>query len=71
VNVYSLRARAQPTVSAPVTWEEVNTVAEKGEATRLVFNSAAALQRVERHGDLFGALLTLKQRLPTLRAIAI
>ena len=53
VNVYSLRAKPQPTVSTPVTWPEVEAVAKKGDASRLVFESNAALKRAEKHGDLF------------------
>jgi bifunctional non-homologous end joining protein LigD len=58
VNVYSLRAKAQPTVSTPVTWKEVEAVAKKGDASRLVFDSEAVRKRVEKHGDLFAPLLT-------------
>jgi bifunctional non-homologous end joining protein LigD len=70
VNVYSLRAKAQPSVSTPLRWSEVESVAKKGDAERLVFDSEAALRRVKKHGDLFAPLLTLKQRLPGLRAIS-
>jgi bifunctional non-homologous end joining protein LigD len=70
VNVYSLRAKAQPSVSTPVRWSEVESVAKKGDASRLMFDSEAALKRVKKHGDLFAPLLTLKQRLPSLLAIA-
>jgi hypothetical protein len=35
----------------------------------LEFTREAALKRLERQGDLFAPLLTLKQRLPTLRSI--
>lgn len=69
VNVYSLRAKPQPTVSTPVTWQEVESVAKKGGAALLEFTSGAALKRVEKRGDLFAPLLTLKQRLPSLRSI--
>jgi bifunctional non-homologous end joining protein LigD len=69
VNVYSLRAKSQPTVSTPVAWREVETVAKKGDATRLLFTSDAVLKRVDKQGDLFAPLLTLKQRLPALRAL--
>ena len=69
VNVYSLRAKAQPTVSTPVTWKEVEAVVKKRDAQRLVFDSDAVLRRVEKHGDLFAPVLTLKQRLPALRAL--
>jgi bifunctional non-homologous end joining protein LigD len=68
VNVYSLRAKPQPTVSTPVTWQEVESTVNKGSAP-LEFTSEAVLQRVEKQGDLFAPLLTLKQRLPSLRSI--
>ena len=68
VNVYSLRAKPQPTVSTPVTWQEVESSINKGSAP-LEFTSEAVLQRVEKQGDLFAPLLTLKQRLPSLRSI--
>jgi bifunctional non-homologous end joining protein LigD len=69
VNVYSLRAKPQPTVSTPVTWQEVESTAKES-AAPLEFTSDAALKRVEKKGDLFAPLLTLKQRLPSLRSIA-
>jgi bifunctional non-homologous end joining protein LigD len=68
VNVYSLRAKPQPTVSTPVTWQEVESTVVEG-AAPLEFTSDAVLKRVEKQGDLFAPLLTLKQRLPRLRAI--
>ena len=64
VNVYSLRARPRPTVSAPVSWEEVEACLRAKDASRLVFEAAAVLERVEKRGDLFEPLLTLKQKLP-------
>jgi bifunctional non-homologous end joining protein LigD len=64
INVYSLRARVRPTVSTPVRWDEVEHCLEAGDPSLLVFDSQAVLQRVERHGDLFEPLLTLKQKLP-------
>jgi bifunctional non-homologous end joining protein LigD len=66
IAVYSLRARAHPTVSTPVTWDEVSEAVEAGDARRLRFDSEDVLGRVEAHGDLFGALLTTKQELPAL-----
>ena len=69
VNVYSLRAKATPTVSTPLRWSEVESVAKKGDPGRLVFDSEAVLKRVKKHGDLFEPLLTLKQRLPTPRKL--
>jgi bifunctional non-homologous end joining protein LigD len=64
INVYSLRARSRPTVSTPVTWQEVEETLESGDAARLVFTSDQVLERVEKHGDLFQPLLDLKQKLP-------
>ena len=69
VNVYSLRAKDRPTVSTPVTWKEVARVARSGEADQLSFDSDAVLKRVKKLGDLFAPLLTLKQRLPSLKSI--
>jgi bifunctional non-homologous end joining protein LigD len=64
VSVYSLRARARPTVSTPVTWEEVERCFEARDPGVLVFDSGQVLDRVERLGDLFEPVLTLKQKLP-------
>jgi bifunctional non-homologous end joining protein LigD len=69
VNVYSLRAKAQPTVSTPVTWKEVETAARKGDPNLLVFETEDVLRRVEKHGDLFAPVLNLKQRLPRLTPV--
>ena len=66
VSVYSLRARERPTVSTPVTWDEVERTLKKKDASLLVIESDRALERVEQLGDLFAPLLTLKQRLPKL-----
>jgi bifunctional non-homologous end joining protein LigD len=69
INVYSLRAKDRPMVSTPVTWEEVDTAVKKKNATYLAFDSEDVLKRVEKKGDLFSAVLTLKQKLPRLDAI--
>ncbi len=66
ISVYSLRARERPTVSTPVTWDEVERAVEKEDASSLVFEAADVLERVERHGDLFAPVLELKQKLPEL-----
>jgi len=68
VCVYSLRAKERPTVSTPVTWEEVEACAKNGSAGGLTFDSEAAVRRVEESGDLFAPLLELKQELPRLSA---
>ncbi len=59
---YSLRARSRPTVSTPVSWEEVQRCAD-GEA-ELVFDAADVLARVAELGDLFEPVLTREQELP-------
>lgn len=64
VSVYSLRARAIPSVSTPVTWDELETAAKKNDPDRLVFTTKDVLKRVEKHGDLFAPVLTTKQQLP-------
>ncbi len=66
IAVYSLRARERPTVSTPVTWDEVERAVEKDDAASLVFEAADVLERVEKHGDLFAPVLELKQELPEL-----
>jgi bifunctional non-homologous end joining protein LigD len=54
IAVYSLRARPRPTVSTPITWEEVEACTSPED---LVFTSQDVLERVDSHGDLFGDLL--------------
>jgi len=66
VCVYSLRARPEPTASTPVTGDEVAAAWEKRDAGLLRFEAADVLARVEKHGDLFAPVLTMKQKLPEL-----
>lgn len=63
VCVYSLRAKDQPTVSTPVTWDEVYGALKKKDVKRLTFVSDKTLERVDEHGDLFEPVLKLKQKL--------
>ncbi len=51
---YSVRARPLPTVSTPLTWDEVE---ECGSPDELVFTIGDVLDRVAEHGDLFAGLL--------------
>ena len=64
VNVYSLRARERPTVSAPVRWEEVEAVVDSGDPDDLSFDSGSVLARLESDGDLFAGVLEIEQVLP-------
>jgi bifunctional non-homologous end joining protein LigD len=57
VAAYSLRARERPTVSTPVTWDEV----ESGD---LDHDHVDVVKRIDKHGDLFAPVLTLVQTLP-------
>jgi bifunctional non-homologous end joining protein LigD len=66
ISVYSLRAREHPTVSTPITWEEVEMAADSGKGDHLVFEAGDVLERIEQHGDLFAPVLELKQKLPQL-----
>jgi bifunctional non-homologous end joining protein LigD len=70
IGVYSLRAREHPTVSTPVKWEEVEQALKKKDAALLVFEAGQVLERVQKMGDLFEPVLTLKQKLPKLAGIA-
>ncbi|MCU1659878.1 MAG: ATP-dependent ligase [Pseudonocardiales bacterium] len=51
---YSLRARAEPTVSTPLDWDEVTDGTSGGE---LRFLATDVLERVSQRGDLFGPVL--------------
>jgi bifunctional non-homologous end joining protein LigD len=64
VCAYSVRALARPTVSTPVTWDEVEAARAAGDAERLTFDAEGVLDRLGREGDLFGPLESLVQELP-------
>jgi bifunctional non-homologous end joining protein LigD len=64
VSVYSLRARERPTVSTPLTWDEVEAAAESSDPEALTFTSDDVLARVAEHGDLFAEVAVLEQELP-------
>jgi len=52
-----LRAVTEPRASTPVTWDEVAACADSGDPEQLAFDAAAVLDRVDRQGDLFAALV--------------
>ena len=63
--VYSLRAKREtPFVSMPVTWEELERARKERDSKSLDWQPEAALERLEKIGDLFAPVLKLKQRLP-------
>jgi len=66
IAVYSLRARERPTVSTPVTWDEVEAALDRDNADLLSFEASDVLKRIDEHGDLFAPVLELKQKLPAL-----
>lgn len=70
VSVYSLRAREHPTVSTPVTWDEVERAFKKKDASVLVFEAPDVVKRADKMGDLHEPVLTLKQQLPDPRKMA-
>ena len=67
VCVYSLRAKNRPTVSTPLTWNEVAAALRK--RAPLVFESDDVLVRVQKCGDLFKPVLELKQKFPTIESL--
>ncbi len=66
VSVYSPRANESPTVSTPLSWEEVLACRDAADPALLEFGPAQVLDRVRAHGDLFAEVLSLRQALPAL-----
>lgn len=71
INVYSLRAKDQPRVSTPVTWNEIQSALKAKSAEKLEFSPADVVARVKKLGDLWERARTLKQKLPKLEASAV
>jgi bifunctional non-homologous end joining protein LigD len=66
VCVYSLRAKSRPTVSTPISWDEVENCVKTGDPELLSFEAEQVLKRVDKHGDLFAPVLELEQAVPKL-----
>jgi len=58
ISPYSLRGRPAPTVSTPLTWDEVESCRHPND---LVFTTDDVLSRVDEHGDLLKGLLIKKR----------
>jgi bifunctional non-homologous end joining protein LigD len=56
VAAYSMRGREEPTVSTPVTWDEVDACARSGNPADLRFTTDVVLERVAELGDLFAPI---------------
>lgn len=61
-SVYTVRANSSPTVSTPVSWDEILNKSFKPTD----FNIFTVPKRIEKKGDLFKDLLVLEQELPEL-----
>jgi bifunctional non-homologous end joining protein LigD len=63
VCAYSVRAKRRPTISTPLAWREVEEALDRADPGLLSFEMGDVLERVDRHGDLFEGVLTIRQRL--------
>ena len=66
IAAYSLRAKERPTVSTPVSWDEVSDALDGGDPSVLAFEAADVLERLAEVGDLYAENLELEQELPRL-----
>ena len=66
VCAYSLRARPEPTVSTPLTWDEIDDAATARDADALRFDLDQVRARVDAGGDRFAKVVTHRQELPAL-----
>ena len=66
VNVYSVRARERPGVSTPLHWDEVQACRTHGKPELLRFGPDEVLARIAAQGDLFAAVVSTHQKLPSL-----
>jgi bifunctional non-homologous end joining protein LigD len=65
VSVYSVRAaHDRPSVSAPLTWDELDAAVESGDTDAFLLGPDEVLERVAADGDPFAPVLTLVQELP-------
>jgi bifunctional non-homologous end joining protein LigD len=67
VGVYSIRALETPSVSTPVTWDELQEALDRKDAGMLRFSPEAVLERIEKAGDLQRPVLEVSQNLPAFK----
>jgi bifunctional non-homologous end joining protein LigD len=66
VAVYSLRAKHEaPFVSFPIDWDVLERALKKQDRDVFLVTPDDAIKRLEKEGDLFADVLTLKQKMPT------
>ncbi len=61
---YSVRGLTFPSVSTPVTWDEVSAAAQSADRTTLQFTPSDVLARIGRDGDLLAAIADRPQVVP-------
>jgi bifunctional non-homologous end joining protein LigD len=66
VTAYSVRALANPGVSTPLSWQEVEACRRRADGSLLRFTPADVLRRVREFGDLFAQAASVRQALPVL-----
>jgi bifunctional non-homologous end joining protein LigD len=63
VAVYSMRAKAEPSVSTPVSWERIESAFDNSDTDQLRFGPGEVLDLLDHRGDPFADLLGERQRL--------
>lgn len=65
VAVYSMRARPEPSISAPVGWETLGDALEKSDPSALRFRPERVTEALAEADDPFATVLTKRQKLPS------
>src|SRR5207302_1066764 len=63
ISPWSVRGSSTPTVSAPVTWREVERAARRADPRPLLVTPDDVPRRLDEHGDLFEAVLHTDQHI--------